>query len=196
MFRTIAGMYVTLVPVICSGIANMIFCKLPVCGWLNIPIDDHKTLSDGRRIYGDNKTWKGFHGYVVFHILFNVLWGEILRVTNMEAYSFFYVRHENTFFYNLIVGWFLGLAYAMFELPNSLLKRRLDISPGKPPKGALKWLFVFLDQADSVFGIALVVWMFYDLGIKRYVLYVVLGAATHLFFNVVLYFMHLRKNPF
>ena len=90
----------------------------------------------------------------------------------------------------------LGLGYSLFELPNSFLKRRLDITPGKSVSGFWKVFFIFLDQADSVFGVALVVWLFYPLGIGLYLLYVLVGAGTHLLLNMMLYFMHLRKNMF
>ena len=42
-----------------------------------------------------------------------------------------------------------------------------------PIKGKKKILFIILDQADSVFGVALVVWMFYPIGIEIYLLYIV-----------------------
>ena len=90
----------------------------------------------------------------------------------------------------------MGLGYSLFELPNSFLKRRLDITPGKTLKGFWKVFFIFLDQADSVFGVALVVWIFYPLGILLYIAYVLVGALTHIILNMLLYFMKLRKNMF
>jgi hypothetical protein len=96
----------------------------------------------------------------------------------------------------LLVGFLLGLFYALFELPNSFLKRRLGIVPGKTIKGFKKVFFIILDQADSIFGVALVVWMFYPLGIKKYILYIFIGTITHLIINMLLYFAHLRKNMF
>ena len=74
------------------------------------------------------------------------------------------------------------------------MKRRLDIKPGKTIIGPKKYFFIFLDQADSVFGVALVVWMFYPIGIKVYLLYIIVGAVTHLLINMLLYLLHLRKN--
>ena len=62
--------------------------------------------------------------------------------------------------------------------------------------GARKVFFVFLDQADSIFGCALVVWMFYDLGALLYLLFVLVGAVTHIAMNMLLYFAGLRRNMF
>lgn len=189
-------MYVTLAPTIFAGIVNMLWIKLPVMGFAKKPIDCGKTLKDGHRIFGDNKTWKGVIGYVIFNTVFAVLWGFVCRSETMAALDFFYLEHDNTVPYNLIIGVLLGLGYSLFELPNSFLKRRLDITPGKTVKGFWKVFFIFLDQADSIFGVALVVWIFHDIGILLYLGFVFVGAATHLILNMLLYFAHLRKNMF
>ena len=194
MLRLIAEMYVTLGPVILAGIFNMIFCKLNVLK--SIPMDGGRVLGDGNRIFGDNKTWKGFFGYLIFGTVFTVIWGFAIRNTSLNSLDFFYVNNENTLGFNIVVGLLLGFAYALFELPNSFVKRRLGITPGKPATGIKKAVFVFVDQADSIFGCALVVWLFYDLGILRYLGFVVVGAVTHIVFNMLLYFAHLRKNMF
>ena len=196
MLRTILMMYVTLAPTILAGIFNMIWIKLPFLKFLSRPIDGGKCLGDGRRIFGDNKTWKGIAGYLILNILFAVIWGFVCSGSAMKELDFFYLGHENTISYNILVGLLLGLGYSLFELPNSFLKRRLDIKPGKTISGFWKVFFIFLDQADSVFGVALVVWIFYDIGIILYLGFVLVGAATHLILNMLLYFAHLRKNMF
>ncbi|MBO7449663.1 MAG: CDP-archaeol synthase [Clostridiales bacterium] len=196
MLRYVLMMYVTLVPTILAGIMVMLWCKLPILKSLARPIDNGKNFVDGRRIFGDNKTWKGLIGYIIFNTLFSVLWGFICLNKTLADLDFFYQEHENTIVFNLIIGVLLGLGYSLFELPNSFLKRRLDITPGKTMKGFWKGFFVFLDQADSVFGVALVVWILYPLGIVLYLLYVLVGAATHILLNMLLYLMRLRKNMF
>ncbi|NLG02623.1 MAG: CDP-archaeol synthase, partial [Clostridia bacterium] len=98
--------------------------------------------------------------------------------------------------YNLLLGLLLGLGYSLFELPNSFLKRRLDIIPGKPTTGIKKYFFVFLDQADSVFGCCLVVCLFDQMSFAFYLLYVLVGALTHIIVNMLLYAAKLRKNMF
>lgn len=192
----IAKMYITLIAPIISGIVNSIFCKTKYLKCLNRPIDGGKKLKDKKRIFGDNKTWKGLFGYIVLNIIFSVLFGYIWNITNLEKYNFFYMNHENTFLFNVLIGFLLGLGYSLFELPNSFIKRRLDIKPGKTTSGFKKIFFIILDQADSVFGIALVVWLFYPIGIWIYLFYIVLGTVTHLLVNMLLYFLHLRKNMF
>ncbi len=192
----IVKMYATLLGPIIAGIINSIFCSLKVCNKLKVPMDFNKKLKDGKRIFGDNKTWKGFLGYIVFNIIVAILLGLLFNALGKNHLNFFYVYHENTIIYNLLIGFLLGLFYALFELPNSFMKRRLSIKEGKSTKGFKKIFFIILDQADSVFGVALVVWMFYPLGIMKYLLYIVIGVVTHLLINMILYFLHLRKNMF
>ena len=196
MLRTLGMMYVTLVPTIVAGILNMIWCKTGFLKAAKVPMDGGKCLKDGRRIFGDNKTWKGFIGYVILNVIAAIVWGIISNAASLNFLNFFYANHDNTFSFNLLIGFLLGLGYAAFELPNSFLKRRLDVRPGKTLPDAWKVFFIFLDQADSLFGCVLTIWIFYDLGIGLYLLYVLVGALTHMVLNMLLYFVHLRKNMF
>lgn len=196
MLKTLLMMYVTLLPSILSGILNMIWCKSPILKSFQVPIDLKKNFIDGKRIFGDNKTWKGLIGYLLFNIITTILWGLICNVTNINHLNYFYINNQNIISFNIFIGLLLGLGYSLFELPNSFIKRRLDIKPGKTISGLKKILFIFLDQADSIFGCCLVVWLFYNLGIKLYIIYVLVGALTHIFFNMLLYFLKLRKNMF
>ena len=124
----VAKIYITLMSAIFAGIVNSIFCKTKSLSKLKVPIDNNKTLSDGKRIFGDNKTWKGLLGYIFFNIIFMVLVGIIYKACNIEKLNFFYINHNNTLVFNILVGALLGLFYALFELPNSFMKRRLDIN--------------------------------------------------------------------
>lgn len=193
----LAEMYVTLLPIILAGIMNMVWCKVSICDFLRKPIDLGSNFIDGRRVFGDNKTFKGIVGMVLFGIIFSVIWGIGLESSTIEEYNYFYRNYDNSILFNIFIGILMGLAYALFELPNSFVKRRLNITPGKNDISGLKRVFfVFLDQADSVFGCVLVVCFFYPLPVWYYFVYVIVGALTHIVFNMLLYFLHLRKNMF
>lgn len=196
MIQTLLNMYITLMPAILAGIINMIWCKLPLLKALKTPMDFGKTLSDGNRLFGENKTWYGFIGYLFLNPLMSVLWGAFLYGKKLEEYNLFYHYHNNEFGFNLWIGLLLGFGYALFELPNSFMKRRLNISPGKAISGMKKPFFVFLDQADSVIGCTLVLWFFYPIGWKLFFGFILVGAFTHIMINMGLYFLHLRKNMF
>ena len=194
----LAEMYITLLPIILAGIVNMVWCKIKICDFLRKPIDLKKNFSDEKRIFGDNKTFKGFIGMIVFGIIFSVLWGFVSKNSIfLNSHNYFYRNYDNSVVYNILTGALSGFAYALFELPNSFLKRRLDITPGKNDiSGFKKVFFIFLDQADSIFGCVLVVCIFCPLPLWYYFVYVIVGALTHIIINMLLYFCHLRKNMF
>lgn len=195
--KIIVNMYVTLAPVIFAGVLNMVWCKMPLLKAFKKPIDNGVCLPDGKRLFGDNKTWKGLIGYVFLNALCMVLWGFVCSAAPaLCGYDFFYISNENTPTFNLLTGAFLGIGYSLFELPNSFLKRRLDIKPGRTQTGFWRVFFVILDQADSLFGCVLVVALFYPMSVGLYFAYVAVGAATHIILNMLLYFAHLRKNLF
>ena len=81
----LAEMYITLLPIILAGVMNMVWCKIKVCDFLRKPIDFEKNFTDGRRIFGDNKTFKGFIGMILFGIIFSLLWGLSQKTTLLST---------------------------------------------------------------------------------------------------------------
>lgn len=196
----VAEMYLTLLPVIIAGSFNMIWCKLPFFKALQKPMDGGEVLRDGKRIFGDNKTWKGFVGMIVLGTVFTVVWGlisgsSVFLLTHNYLYKP-YSNFDNTMGFNALAGFLFGLAYAVFELPNSFIKRRLGIEPGKKRGRLSGAVNVFFDQADSVIGCVLVLSFFYPMRPLFFIAYVLLGAATHIVINMLLYLLKLRKNMF
>jgi len=63
--RLLADPYVTLMPALLAGVANMAWVKLPVAHTLNRPIDEAR--------FGSHKTWKGVAGMVLLGALFAAL---------------------------------------------------------------------------------------------------------------------------
>ena len=187
--------YATLAPVIVAAVLNMMWVTLPWARALARPIDAGATLADGHRVFGDNKTWKGLLGMVVLGALAGLVWGRVIHGTGLEPYDLFYARHDATIGFDAFTGASQGLVYAIFELPNSFLKRRAGISPGTRHGGAWTVLFVVLDQLDSVVGCALLVLVFAPVGWAFVLVTTLVGGVTHLVLNLLLYGLHLRKHP-
>jgi CDP-diglyceride synthetase len=197
MIRSLAQMYVTLMPAILAGILNMAFCKLPIFKRLASPMDGGRRLRDGHFIFGANKTWKGFVGYLLWGTLGMFCWGALCgAVPALEAYNLFYFHHENVLLFNLASGALIGLAYALFELPNSFLKRRIGIKEGTRASGFKGIFFVVLDQADSIIGCILLVALFCPINVGIFFAWVAVGAATHLALNFLLWAAKLRRHMF
>lgn len=194
--EVILRIYVTHFAAIIAGVINSAFCKSKLFPTLQKPIDCKKNFVDNKRIFGDHKTWKGFLGYIILNVILSVIIGLIYKLTNISHLSFAYQFHENTIPFNALFGFLTGLAWALFELPNSFIKRRIGIKPGKNPEGWKRIFFIIFDQADSIFGICLVLCLFYPMSAGLYFFYVFVGSATHIIFNMLLYFVGLRKNMF
>lgn len=193
--KAVIEMYVTMMPVIFGGIFNMVFVKMPVFNFIKTPLDNGLLLKDGRPLFGKNKTYKGFIGMVVLTMLCNMLWGSLCASFSfLEGYNLLYVFHNNTLWYNILLGALLGLVYVLSELPNSFLKRRLQIAPGQSKKGGLGFLLLCLDQVDSLLGCVLVIAFFYPMDIWYYLFFVILGGLTHFLINVSLYLTKLKNN--
>lgn len=191
----ILRMYVTLMPVIFAGAANMLFTKTKLYKMGSNPIDGGFICKDGKRLFGENKTWAGFFGMIFFGAFFQILWGIINNFSeHMKSMNELYYELENTLIFNLCVGALFGLAYVLFELPNSFIKRRLNIIPGKTGKGIKGKIFFVVDQIDSLIGVVGVLAFFSKMTIIKYCMYIFLGAFTHIAVNMILYALKIRKN--
>ncbi len=182
-------------PVILGGINNMIFVKLPILRGLSVPIDSGLTLKDGKRLFGHNKTWKGFIGMIAFTAFWFVIIAVIARSfswaqdMSLLQYSSYHTPYTELFF-----GALWGFSYVLFELPNSYIKRRIGIPPGKNIKGFTGLLFTFIDQADSVIGCMLFMPLFYTPTLVEALILFITGSGIHYVINILLYLIKLKKQ--
>jgi CDP-diglyceride synthetase len=183
-----------MVPVILAGSGNMVFVKVHWLDALKKPVDGGLVLPDGERLFGENKTWKGFAGMIVLSSLFTGMcyffyqafpWARELSLIPFAEFS-----TGSAFFW----GGFWGLGYVLFELPNSFVKRRLKIPPGRNVTGARGVFFYVLDQADSVIGCSLFMLFFYRPPLAVFFGIIGVGIAVHLAVNLLLFALKLKKQ--
>lgn len=191
----IGQLYLTLIPVILAGIANMMFCKSDIFAHWATPIDCGRNAPDGHRWFGDNKTWKGFWGMVFWTALIELLWGSLISLQpHWQSYHLVYPTVHHTPLFHLQFGALLGLAYVLFELPNSFIKRRLAITPGELAQGSYRWIGYVIDQIDSLIGVGLVVSLWHPLSGMQWCIFLLIGALTHIGVNLCLYHYRLRRH--
>lgn len=140
------------------------------------------------RALGPNKTWRG----LVVMPLAALLGVHLGRLLEPAAGDLLLVSLQAR--PAVVLGIALGLAYALFELPNSYVKRRLGIPPGKLP-ARHGWLFGLVDQTDSVVGCALVYALLLRPPLAALALCLLVGPVIHLIANVTLYVAGLRREP-
>src|SRR3954453_2552228 len=122
----------------------------PVLRWnlapaLNRPIDGGRTLR-GRRLFGDNKTWRGAL----------VMGGGVFAATLAAHSSAWYRERLPAPLREVsprLLGALLAVGAVAGELPNSLMKRQLGIAPGKQRGSAGGLALTLLDQGDFVLAI-------------------------------------------
>jgi CDP-diglyceride synthetase len=137
-------------PIIAAGLVHLAVMKLDLLPALRrMPIDGGLTFR-GKRLFGDNKTWRG--AVVTIGITMLAAWG----VAQLSACCWslpvlvpFSAEHP------LLWGLLLGAGYIAGELPNSFAKRQLGIAPGGAGHGAAGRVFWVIDQLDSLAGMLL-----------------------------------------
>ena len=190
----IVMMYFTSLPLILAGICNMVFTKTKLYKKHKHPIDNRKVLKDNKRIFGDNKTWLGGISMIFLCFIFQLLMGIWCDISSTEHLNTLYDKMPNIPIFNVIYGMLIGIVYIVCELPNSFIKRRIDIPSGKTVSGIKGILFFIIDQFDSIVGVMAVLWLFSGMSFVAYIQYVLLGGCTHLLINGILYGIHIRKN--
>ena len=132
--------------------------------------------------------------YILFCAAAQVLVGTLCGLFGISGLNRMYSIHSNTFLYNLLAGACFGLAYALFELPNSFLKRQAGVESGGHAKGFSGVFFFILDQTDSLIGCAIVIRIFTKAPLYELLLYILLGAAVHVLVNLLLLAVHARSS--
>ena len=167
-------------PLVFGGILHMIVVKIDTLSYLKKPIHN--------RWFGYNKTWRGFF------IMPLATWPGVLIAQSIEHLldlsTPLFTSHSS-----FLLALILGLAYCLAELPNSYLKRRLGIKEGTTSE-RYKICFIILDQADSAIGCLIAYKLFLVISWPVFWGTIIFGTAIHLFFNVLLYCLKIRKNPF
>lgn len=194
MIKVLTDMYITILPVIAAGILNMLFTKTKIYEKYRYPIDGNKVMSDGKRVFGENKTWAGFAGMIIFNALSQLIIGFVYKNTGLDARCDYYNIYDVSVLYCLISGALSGFIYMICELPNSFIKRRTGIKAGKTDSGLKGIIFFIIDQFDSIIGLGILLGILSGISSFKAFGYVLLGGFTHIAVNLVLYRLKIRKN--
>jgi CDP-2,3-bis-(O-geranylgeranyl)-sn-glycerol synthase len=151
------------------------------------PIDGGLELR-GRRVLGDNKTWRGAL------VMFAGGFASALALTRSRRFRE-RLPERVAAAPAPAYGALLGLAVVAGELPTSFAKRQLGVAPGRqarPPLGALMSLY---DQGDIVLAGAVTLRPLWRPAPRELAGAYVSVVAVHLVFNVVGYAIGARERP-
>jgi len=192
---TLPQLFFLIAILVCAGATNMAFVKAPLLRGHSRPMDGGVILRDGKRLFGDNKTWKGFFGMIVITATWLAFAGwlaaDSATIRDLSLIPFAEFKLPGTVW---LFGAMWGLAYVLAELPNSFLKRRIDIPPGENAGGMKGFSCLVLDQADSVIACVLVLPLFSSITFPDAIALIVMGSLAHYFTNLGLYVVRLKKQ--
>ncbi|HEX8065036.1 MAG TPA: CDP-archaeol synthase [Thermoleophilaceae bacterium] len=154
---------------------------------LRRPIDGGATFR-GRRVLGDNKTWRGALVMLCGVVLAALLLWQWDRYRSWLPGE---VREAGP----LALGLLAGLGTVVGELPNSFAKRQLGIEPGRRRRSPLGVAIALYDQADFVPGILAALAPIWLAPLDVALAGLAIVAAVHLVVNVVGYAIGARSAP-
>ncbi|HTE47697.1 MAG TPA: CDP-archaeol synthase [Gemmatimonadaceae bacterium] len=158
---------------------------------LRIPLDGGARIR-GRRVFGDNKTVRGFVVMVpAASVSFLVSWMAVSTLAPGAASSLWPLSSSGF----AILGALAGLGFMLGELPNSFVKRQLDIAPGSAPHGRLAASAAFVvDRLDSIVGMLIAVSLAAPTPWMTWVYVIVIGPAIHFIFSILLYRLGVKER--
>lgn len=139
---TAAQVMYLFVPLLSTAALSGLVLHYDLSPSLKRPIDGGVVFR-GRRLFGDNKTWRSIV-WAILGCTITVAAQKYLVGDRAAAIAVIPYEQTNVF----VLGMALGLGAVLGELPNSFIKRQLDIAPGHRPCGARGFLFFTLDQVD------------------------------------------------
>jgi CDP-diglyceride synthetase len=158
---------------------------------LSIPLDGGLRLR-GRRVFGDNKTVRGFVVMIpAAAAAFWVLSVFVSALVPTFANSLWPISSRD---YAVLGAW-AGLGFMLGELPNSFIKRQLDVPPGQPPRRRIAAIVSFIvDRLDSIVGALIAITLVAPTPWKTWLFVILIGPAIHLAFSVLLYRLGVKER--
>lgn len=141
---------------------------VPVLAGGGTPMDFGKNFFDGKRIFGDHKTFRGF--------FFGLLVGILVGIVEFLIFD-----------YPILFIILPPLGALVGDLLGSFAKRRIGISPGG--------LFPIVDQIDFVIGALLFSIPLSILTWELALVVILITPPIHLLTNFVAFKMRLKKHP-
>jgi CDP-2,3-bis-(O-geranylgeranyl)-sn-glycerol synthase len=172
-----------------AGVAQTAWFAAPVSRRLSWPVDGGATFR-GRRVFGANKTIRGFVvmvpaaalAFALVAALIGNPAGAGLWPLSIPGYA--------------LLGACAGLGFMAGELPNSFVKRQLDVGPGdrarSPVNAALQFL---IDRIDSGVGMLIAVSLVAPTPPMTWLLVLVIGPTFHWAFSVLMFYLGLKARP-
>ena len=173
-------------PLVGSLIAHLPVLRFDLLPSLKRPVDGGTTLR-GRRLLGDNKTWRG---------MLAMSTGVLAATLLLSRWPWYWSKlpDEVRAAGPLVFGALAGLGTVLAELPGSLVKRQLDIAPGDQRRSPAGLLLSIWDQGDFVPGVWLLLLPVWRMPLAQLATSFAVVAACHLALSVAGYALGVRRT--
>ena len=173
-----------IVAFVVAGLAHSAWLRTAASRRLMFPIDAGLRLR-GRRLLGDNKTVRGFLVLVpATAASFPLLFAASTSVSPGLASALWPLDTRGY----ALLGMWAGLGFMLGELPNSFVKRQLDVSPGQSPgHRAGAGISFVIDHIDSILGMLAAISLATPTPWLTWAYVLAIGSAIHLMFSALLY---------
>lgn len=176
-----------ILPLLLSGLSLIFILKR---GWLvklDMPLDQGVFLG-GKRIFGDNKTYRGIltHVFVCISICFVLYLGYAAGLS-----KFIHPVFNNS---PILIGLIYSLSYTLGELINSFIKRQMGISSGVFSNSKYNYLQKFFDLSDGIIIVAVVLYLFNFIAFSEAIVAGFIGISFHFLTDMFMERLKLKQK--
>jgi hypothetical protein len=187
--RTLLRATWLVLPVVLAGMGHVAVLKSNALSSLAVPIDGGARWR-GRPVFGANKTWRGVVLMTGLTALASGTQAALARRNRwMSALDVLQSARVNAW----LTGALCGLTYCLAELPNSFVKRQLDIAPGARATRSSRLQYV-VDQADSVAGCLLALRLLYRAAADELITAFAIGLTIHIGIDQLIYAIGIKSR--
>lgn len=168
-----------------AGLANVVpplLVRIPHLKNWNTPLDFGASWR-GKRVFGDNKTWRG----LVIGTFVGALTGALIYLVYPSFINEIEIVPTLPLLDMLVIGALLGFGALAGDAIESFFKRRANVAPGKT------W-FPF-DQTDYIIGGLVAVWPVVQLSFLQYVTIGLVWVCLHLITNYIGFKIGVNERP-
>jgi CDP-2,3-bis-(O-geranylgeranyl)-sn-glycerol synthase len=153
--------------------ANMAPVIVKKINFLKYPLDFGKRIN-GKRVFGENKTFRGLFFGIVFGIIV-AYFQNLIGVSSIVDYSNWH-----------LLGLLLGSGAIIGDSVESFFKRQLGIKPGTR--------FFPFDQIDFVIGAIVFSSLVVDFSVLKIIIILLISILGHIIVNHSAYYLRIRDE--
>jgi len=166
-------------PVFVANMAPQVASRLGILKFLDKPVDFGKTLF-GKRIFGQNKTLRGFLVGIIFSII--VSFSQYI----LDANKIIEIEKLSGLWQFILFGFLAGFGALFGDSVESFFKRQFGIKEGRP--------FIPFDQIDYILGFLLFTSITVSWEWEEIVFALLCGLLLNPIVNFLAYLLKIKKT--